>query len=116
MRIVRHLQKLVFKLPEELLLLENLTESKFAKKCLLIAVSKLCPYKNSVFENVSLSRMTVQWRVTDISNNPSNQLRERAEKFKYYSLAMDESTDSTDTAQLLILICSTDENLQSPRN
>jgi hypothetical protein len=48
--------------------------------------------------------------VTDISNNPSNQLRERAEKFKYYSLATDESTDSTDTAQVLILICSTDEN------
>jgi hypothetical protein len=54
--------------------------------------------------------MTLQRRATDISNNLSNQLREKAEEFKYYSLAMDESTDSTDTAQLLIFIRGTDEN------
>jgi hypothetical protein len=48
--------------------------------------------------------------VTGISNNLSNQLWEKAEEFKYYSLAMDESTDSTDNAQLLIFIRGTDEN------
>jgi hypothetical protein len=77
------------------------------KKCLLIAVSELCPDKKSVFVNISLSRMTVQRRVTDISNNLSNQLRKKAEEFKYYSLAMDQCTD---TAQLLIFIRGTDEN------
>jgi hypothetical protein len=45
--------------------------------------------------------------VTDISNNLSNQLREKAREFKYYSFAMDDSTDSTDTVQLLIFICGT---------
>jgi hypothetical protein len=30
----------------------------------------LCPDKKSVFENISLSGITVQWRVTDICNNP----------------------------------------------
>jgi hypothetical protein len=80
------------------------------KKCLLIAASELCPDKKNVFENISLSCMRVQRRVTDISNNLSNQLSEKSEEFKYYSLAMDESTDSTDTAQLLIFIRGTDEN------
>jgi regulator of replication initiation timing len=88
---------------------KSFTEGEFVKKCLLIAASELCPDKKSVFENISLSRMTVQRRVTDISNL-SNQQREKAEEFKYYYLAMDGCTDSTDTAQLLIFICGTDEN------
>jgi hypothetical protein len=48
--------------------------------------------------------------VTDISNNLSNQLREKAEEFKYYSLVMDERTNSTHAVQLLIIIHGTDEN------
>jgi hypothetical protein len=62
---------------------KSFTEGEFMKKCLLIAASELCPDKKSVFENISLSRMTVQPSVTDISNNLSNQLREKAEEFKY---------------------------------
>jgi hypothetical protein len=58
---------------------------------------------------ISVCHMTVQRRVTYISNSLSNQLREKAEEFKCYSLAMDEGTDSTDTAQLLIFICRTDD-------
>jgi hypothetical protein len=54
--------------------------------------------------------MTVQRRVTDISNNLNNQTREKAEEFKYYSLAMNESTDWTDTANL-IFIRGTEQNL-----
>jgi hypothetical protein len=42
--------------------------------------------------------MKVKRRAIDISSNLGNELREKAEEFKYYSLAMDESTDSTDTA------------------
>jgi hypothetical protein len=70
---------------------KSFTGGEFVKKCLLIAASALCPDKKSVFENTSYSRMTVQRTVVDISNNLSNQLREKAEEFKYYSLAMDES-------------------------
>jgi hypothetical protein len=79
------------------------------KKCLSISAYELYPDKKSVFENVSLSRMTVQRRVTDISNNLSNQTRDNAEEFKYYSLAMNECTDWTDTANL-IFIRGTEEN------
>jgi hypothetical protein len=48
--------------------------------------------------------------VTDISNNLSSQLGEKAEEFKYYSLAMDGNIDSTDTTHLLIFIRGTDKN------
>jgi hypothetical protein len=89
---------------------KSFTEGQFVKKCLLSAASELCPDKKSVSENISLSHMAIQRRVTDISNNLSNQLREKAEEFKYYSLVMDEGTDSTDTAQLLIFVRGTDEN------
>jgi hypothetical protein len=64
---------------------KSFTEGEFVKKCLLISACELCPNKESVFENISLSRMTVQQKVTDISNNLSNQLREKTEEFKCYS-------------------------------
>jgi hypothetical protein len=48
--------------------------------------------------------------VTDISKNLSNQLRKKAEEFKYYYLAMDESIDWTDTEHLLIFIPDTDDS------
>jgi hypothetical protein len=88
------------------------TEDDFIKKCMMIAASELCPEKKSVFENVSLSRMTVQRRVTDISNNLHEQLKMKAREFCYYSLAMDESTDINDTAQLLIFIRGIDDNFE----
>lgn len=59
-----------------------------------------------------LSWITVQWWVSDISNNLQNQLIWKATQFKYYSLVMDESTDINDTAQLLIFICGIDDNFE----
>jgi hypothetical protein len=72
---------------------KSFTEGDFIKKCMLIAVSGLCPGKRGTFENVSLSRMTVQRREADISANLSDQLKQKASEFRFYSLAMDESTD-----------------------
>nr|XP_032662262.1 EPM2A-interacting protein 1-like [Chelonoidis abingdonii] len=57
------------------------TEGKFLKKCMLIAVSELCPEKRGIFENVSLSHMTVQRRIVDISTNLSDQLKQRVSEF-----------------------------------
>uniref|UniRef100_A0A674JUH9 SPIN-DOC-like zinc-finger domain-containing protein n=1 Tax=Terrapene triunguis TaxID=2587831 RepID=A0A674JUH9_9SAUR len=88
------------------------TEGEFLKKCMLIAVSELCPEKRGIFENVSLSRMTVQRRIADISTNLSDQLKQRVSEFCFYSLAMDESTDLKDTAQLLIFIRGIDKNFE----
>ena len=45
------------------------TEGEFVKKCKLLAVSELCPEKLRMFQNISLSRMTVQRRVTADGGN-----------------------------------------------
>ncbi|KAH1164856.1 hypothetical protein KIL84_023527 [Mauremys mutica] len=56
--------------------------------------------------------MTVQRRIADISTNLSNQLKQRVSEFCFYSLAMDESTNLKDTAQLLIFIRGIDNNFE----
>ena len=51
-------------------------------------------------------------RVEDIGKDIENQLQVMAEKFVAFSLAMDESTDITDTAQLLNFIRGVTENFE----
>ena len=54
--------------------------------------------------DVSLSASTVTRRVEVIGEHLHETLKESAKFFKYFSLAIDESNDTTDTAQLLIFI------------
>uniref|UniRef100_A0A2S2NUF0 General transcription factor II-I repeat domain-containing protein 2B n=1 Tax=Schizaphis graminum TaxID=13262 RepID=A0A2S2NUF0_SCHGA len=58
----------------------------------------------SVFENISLSRNTITRRVEDIGGDLMTQLQIKSKTFKCFFLALDESTDVSDTVQLLIFI------------
>ena len=91
----------------------SFTEEEFIKKCMLSAISLICPSQNKKFQNVSLSRTTIQRRIKDIANNITEQLRHKAIEFSYYSLAIDESTDSTDTAQVLVFVRGIDNNFNA---
>ena len=71
------------------------------KKCMLQAVSALSK-KCADVPNISLSRMTIQRRVADISANLTDQLQQKVKEFCFYSFAMDESINCCDTAQLVI--------------
>ena len=62
------------------------------------------------FQKVSLSHQTVARRVKDLSNNLKLQLRTNVKNCKYFSLALDESTDVSDISQLLVGIRTVDEN------
>nr|CAI5833287.1 unnamed protein product [Callosobruchus analis] len=80
------------------------TDGDFVKKCLLISIESICPDKKQEVENISLSRMTIQRRISDISTDLFEQLKIKATDFAYFSIAIDESTDIKDTAQLLVFI------------
>ncbi|TWW62847.1 General transcription factor II-I repeat domain-containing protein 2 [Takifugu flavidus] len=64
----------------------------------------LCPESKDKFEKISLSRRTVTRRVELIDEDISSSLNKKTESFTLYSLALDESNDVKDTAQLLIFI------------
>lgn len=54
------------------------------------------------FDVVSLSRRTVTRRISDIHDHVEGKLKHVMQDCKYFSLALDESTDVTDVGQLLI--------------
>ena len=70
----------------------------------------MCPEKMQDFNDVSISRNTVVRRIEDLSANLKQQVSDKACAFDFYSIACDESTDATDTAQLLIFLRGVDDN------
>ena len=60
---------------------------------------------------MSLSRNTVAERVCEFSANLHKQLIRKGKDFIAYSLAVDESSDTSDTAQLSIFIRGVDSSL-----
>ena len=61
-------------------------------------------------QKVSISHQTVARSVEDLSDNVKLQLQTNVKNFKYFSLALDESTDVGDISQLLVCIRTVDEN------
>jgi hypothetical protein len=88
------------------------TDGEFVKSCMMKVVEHICPEKKEQFGTISLSKQTVTRRVEDIASNLHQQLERASEKFIWYSVALDESTDVSDTAQLLIFIRGVDENFK----
>uniref|UniRef100_A0A3B3TV26 SPIN-DOC-like zinc-finger domain-containing protein n=1 Tax=Poecilia latipinna TaxID=48699 RepID=A0A3B3TV26_9TELE len=86
------------------------SDGDFIKQYLIKVTEIMCPEKVLDFNNVSLSRNTVVRRIEDLSANLKLQLRDKACAFDFYSIACDESTDATDTAQLLIFLRGVDDN------
>ena len=80
------------------------TDGDYVKECLLAAVNIVCPETNSLFSNICLSAPTVTCRIEDLSADVRISLVKLAEKFDFYSLAIDEITDVRDTAQLAVFI------------
>ncbi|XP_069777943.1 general transcription factor II-I repeat domain-containing protein 2A-like [Narcine bancroftii] len=87
------------------------TEGEFVKKCLLKVCDVICPDKKQTLLNVSLRRNTVAARACELATNLQEQLKEKGKDFMAYSLAADESSDTTDTAQLSIFIRGVDTKL-----
>ena len=68
------------------------------------------------FQKVSLSHQTVARRVEDLSDNVKLQLQTNVKNYKYFSLALDESTDVSDISQLLVCFRTVDKTLLFVKN
>ncbi|XP_056121755.1 general transcription factor II-I repeat domain-containing protein 2-like [Rhinichthys klamathensis goyatoka] len=88
------------------------TEGPFMKDCMLKVAEILCPEKKGLFNNLSLSANTVAERISELSSDIYDQLRGKARVFTAYSVALDESTDKTDIAQLAIFIRGINEQFE----
>ena len=74
------------------------SDRKFIKNCLTIFTEYACLEKKHLAEQTSLSRFTVLCRTNDLSDNIKEILKERLKSCEAFSLALDESTDISDTA------------------
>ena len=80
------------------------SDGEFIKHCLLIFAKLACPEKKHLIEDCGLSRFTVARRIDTMASHLEDALAENINKFSYFSLALDESTDISDMAQLAVFI------------
>ncbi len=80
------------------------SEGEFVKKCMVKAAELVCSEKKQAFASISLSRNTVD-------EDLNRQLKEKVKRFIAFSIALDESTDINDVAQLGLFIHDVDESL-----
>ena len=80
------------------------SDGEFFKKCMPDVADQVCPEHRQKFEEVSLSRRTVARRIKAIGEDLVSQLKGLVPSFQLFSLALDESTDIDDSAQLLIFV------------
>ena len=80
------------------------TDGEFFKELLLKVVDVVCPEKKELFSEISLSARTVARRVEDLAEYVRKELKDILNSLEYYSIAIDESTDMTDTCQLAVFV------------
>ena len=83
------------------------TDGYFIKDCMLKVADVSFPC-----QNILLSRNTVASRINYLSQNLVLQLKEKIKEFTNFSLAVDESTDAVDTAQLAVFIRGINSNFE----
>ena len=91
---------------------KSFAEAEFIKDCMIDAVSVVYPEVKSKVDAISLSRRTIVRRIDAIAVNIQEQLLTASVSFQWFSIALDESTDIQDTAQLLIYLRGIDKNFE----
>lgn len=79
---------------------------------MLITAEEMFPSKMEQCKIVSLSANTVARRIEGITSHLTKQLQERSSKFAWHSIALDESTNISDTAQVLLIFIDIRSNFE----
>ena len=82
-------------------------DGDLVKRCLNVACETLFPDKPDIarkMNKIPLNRKTVASRIQEASIDIERQLKSDIDACDFYSLALDESTDICDTAQLAVFI------------
>ncbi|XP_051791722.1 zinc finger protein 729-like [Erpetoichthys calabaricus] len=87
------------------------SDGEFVKRCMMKAAELVCPEKRQAFANISLTRNTMAERISELSADLDRQLKHKVKSFLAFSVAIDESTDIIDVAQLAIFIHGVDDTL-----
>ena len=81
------------------------SDGELVKRCLMDVVKCIHPGKETDYSSIALSRYTIQHRQNDIAKQLTLSLQTKVNKeASLFSLAVDESTDIKDPAQLLVFI------------
>lgn len=82
-----------------------LSDGELIKNCAIKMAEAFNESKvGNKFQTVPLSKQTVTRRLEDISNQISNNVKDIIANCSYFSIALDESIDVSDTNQLLIFV------------
>ncbi|XP_050338240.1 general transcription factor II-I repeat domain-containing protein 2-like [Bactrocera neohumeralis] len=84
------------------------SDGDFIKECLLEAAGTLTKEHLPKYQKICLSRRTIARRIQDMASDSERQLKNRISTFTSVPLALDESTDVNDIAQLAVFIRGTD--------
>ena len=87
-----------------------LVDEDLTKECIDIAFNEYSPNKVNLVKKTCLSHQTIARRIDDFGNDIEGTLKNKLSACVLYSLALDKSTDLSDTAQLVIFIRGIDEN------
>ena len=87
-------------------------DGEFIQKCLKIFIKNVSPDRKYLVEKRCLSRFTVARRIEDLFENIKVSLKEGISKCSAFGLALNESTDLSDTAQLDIFIQEVRDNFK----
>ncbi|XP_076284494.1 general transcription factor II-I repeat domain-containing protein 2-like [Lasioglossum baleicum] len=85
-------------------------DGEMVKECLLAIADAAFPNQKDIISKISLSRFTVARRIDELSENIEESLRKHISKLEWISLAVDESCDNNDTAQLAAFLRGTDSS------
>ncbi|XP_075217985.1 general transcription factor II-I repeat domain-containing protein 2-like [Lycorma delicatula] len=89
------------------------SDGELVKDSLEAVIKDVLPDKSKLFSSIILSRQNICHRIEeDISAEIAVTLRDKINQLRVYSLAFDESTDISDTSQLMIFIRGLNDSFQ----